>query len=303
MSHDDLTPFEQRLLGDLQRYRLTLAPEAATAAGGIRVPSLPRPRLPRRLEHGEEATLVEHLDELRQRVFFCLGAFAVAVVGAFVFHRQLIELLIDTLPDENESKVTTLTVGEPFMMAVWVSVYAAVVVCLPVFVWQVWSFFVPAFDRASARMMRWLVLGSCALAALGVACGYFVTLPAAEAFLTNYDDTLYNVQIQARPFLGFCVQVIVAMALVWQLPLFVLGLTRLGIVTTEKLRRTRRVGYFAVACLAVALPGVDPVTVTLETVPLLVLYETSIWLSALLDRRRASLRHAPPAGPAGRPRW
>ena len=95
---------------------------------------------------------------------------------------------------------------------------------------------------------------------------------------------------RAKDFLTFCTHVEVAMALVWELPLFVVGLTRLGILKTEKLRKTRRMGYFLVACLAVALPGVDPVTVTLETVPLLLLFEASIWLSVLLDRRSARLR-------------
>jgi sec-independent protein translocase protein TatC len=95
--------------------------------------------------------------------------------------------------------------------------------------------------------------------------------------------------------------VIVAMGIVFELPLFVVGLTRLGILETDKLRKTRRIGYFAVACLAVALPGVDPVTVTLETIPLLVLFEASIWLSVLLDRRHGSSAHAPSAGP-GAPR-
>ncbi len=75
------------------------------------------------------------------------------------------------------------------------------------------------------------------------------------------------------------------MAVVFELPIFVIGLTRTGILTTRKLRRNRRIGYFVVACVAVALPGVDPVTTMLEGVPLVILYELSIWLSVLLDRR------------------
>jgi len=254
---------------------------------------LPRPRLPRRLDHGEEATLVEHLDELRQRLFFCLGAFVVAAVVGFVLHKHLIDALIATLPEHNQGKVTTLTVGEPFMMGIWTAIYFAFIVCLPVFIWQAWSFFIPAVDSSHAHLMKWFVLLAGILAAVGMLFGYFITLPAAETFLTNYDDDLYNIQIQARPFLGFAIQVIVAMAVVWELPLFIVGLTRLGIITTDKLRRTRRMGYFLVACLAVALPGVDPVTVTLETVPLIILFEASIWLSVLLDRRSRRIKAAP----------
>jgi len=79
--------------------------------------------------------------------------------------------------------------------------------------------------------------------------------------------------------------VLVAMAIVFELPLFVVGLTRIGVVSTTTLRRSRRVGYFAVCCIGVLLPGVDPVTTTIETIPLLFLYEASIWASVLLERR------------------
>ena len=83
------------------------------------------------------------------------------------------------------------------------------------------------------------------------------------------------------------------MAIVFELPIFVVGLTRIGIITTNKLRRNRRIGYFVVACIGVALPGVDPVTTTFETIPLVILYELSIWLSVLLDRRSARAEAQP----------
>ena len=123
------------------------------------------------------------------------------------------------------------------------------------------------------------------LMAAGVAFGYFVALPAAETFLTNYDNSIYDVQIQAKPFLTFCIHVLFAMAIVFELPLFVVGLTRMNVLTTEKLRKNRRLGYFIVACIGVALPGVDPVTTMVETVPLAILFEASIWVSWWLDRR------------------
>jgi sec-independent protein translocase protein TatC len=128
--------------------------------------------------------------------------------------------------------------------------------------------------------------------ATGVVFGYLIVLPAATAFLTNYDSELYVQQIHARPFLTFCMSVLVAMGIVFELPLFVVGLTRLGIVKTDRLRNGRRLGYFLVACLVVALPGVDPVTVALEAIPMFILFELSIWLSVLLDRRSGRLRAA-----------
>lgn len=243
-------------------------------------------RLPRRLEHGEEATLVEHLEELRQRLFVCIGTVVLAWIAAFIVHKRVIHLLASQLPSEHR-KLTTLAIGEPFITSLWVSLYLGVVLALPVLLWQAWAYFIPAFDRSHERMLKAFVVLATLLMVCGLVFGYYVALPAAAHFLTNFDESLYNVQIQARPYISFATLVLVAMAVVFELPLFVVGLTRLGVLTTRQLRRNRRIGYFAVACIGVALPGIDPVTTFFETIPLAVLYEGSIWLSVLLDRRSA----------------
>ena len=151
----------------------------------------------------------------------------------------------------------------------WVSIYFGLLLALPVILWQAWAFFIPAFDRSHTRMMRLFVVLASVLLVAGVLFGYYVTLPAALKFLTNYDSNIYNAQIQARPFITFCTHVLLAMALVFELPIFVVGLTRTGVLTTERLRKNRRIGYFVICCIAVALPGVDPVTTTFEAIPLL----------------------------------
>ena len=256
----------------------------------------PRPRLPRRLDHGEEASLVEHLDELRQRLFVCLGAVAVGVVVGYVLHTRIIDWLMMTAPEkalkQQDGKLITLTPGEGFMTALWVSIYFGFILAMPVIFWQVWQFFVPAVDKQHAKLIKYFVLLAWVLAAVGIVFGYFIVLPAALHFLLGYNDQTFTGNLQARAFLTFCTHVEVAMAIIWELPLFVVGLTRLGILKTDQLRKNRRLCYFVVACLAVALPGVDPVTVTLELLPLLILFEASIWLSVLLDRRSSRLRAA-----------
>src|SRR3954452_22256202 len=241
-------------------------------------------RLPRRLGHGEEATLVEHLEELRQRLFVCLGTLIVGFVVAYAFHKHLVHWL-RLAPPEGDRHLTTLTIGEPFMTSLWLSVYAGFIVALPVIIWQAWAFFLPAFDASHERMLRLFVVIATALLVVGLAFGYYIALPNAAHFLTNYDKSQYTTLIRARDFIGFSAKVLVAMAIVFELPLFVIGLTRIGILTTRQLRRSRRIRYFAVCCVGVALPGVDPVTTTIETIPLLVLYEASIWVAVLLERR------------------
>jgi sec-independent protein translocase protein TatC len=240
--------------------------------------------LPRRLRHGEEATLVEHLGELRTRLVVSLLAITVAFIGVYAFHGHLLNWLNRPLP-EHLRKPVTFGVAEPFITSFMVSFWAALLISLPIVIWQVWAFLAPAFQVGSQR----IIAGFSAFAALlmigGITFGYFVALPAAVHFLTNYDHHLYNVQIRAKDYYSFVITVLFAVGVVFELPIFILGLARLGVLPSSKLRRNRRIGYVIVAAVAVALPGVDPVTTLFEMAPLMLLFEASIWLAVLMERR------------------
>src|SRR5437763_5220785 len=123
-------------------------------------------RLPRRLSYGEEATLVEHLEELRQRIFVCLGTLVVATIAAFVFHHHILRALNHFLP-ERIGKPVTLNVGEPFMTSIWISLYAGVLISLPVIIWQAWAFFTPAFDDRYIRTSSLFVVFAAVLLGVG----------------------------------------------------------------------------------------------------------------------------------------
>jgi sec-independent protein translocase protein TatC len=241
-------------------------------------------RLPRRLSHGEEATLVEHLDELRTRIFVSLGALAIGFAVAFVFHRHLLHWLNAPLPADR-GKPITLSVAEPFLTAMKVSLLAGLALALPVVLWQLWGFLAPAVEPHAERTVLLFVALATVLLVAGVAFGYWVVLPKAVSFLTNFDEQQFNAQIRAKDYYGFVMTVLLAVGLVFELPIFMLALVRLGVLSTSTLRRNRRLGYFIVAVVAVLLPGIDPVTTTFEMVPLLILYEASIWLAVLVERR------------------
>ena len=248
-------------------------------------------RLPRRLHHGEEATLVEHLEELRTRIFVSLGALVVGFAIAFVFHRHVLHWLNAPLPDDR-GKPITLSVAEPFLTAMKVSLLAGLALALPVVLWQLWSFLAPAVEPHSERTVLLFVVLATVLLIGGVAFAYWVVLPNAVHFLTNFDESQFNAQIRAKDYYGFVMTVLLAVALVFQLPIFILALVRLGVLETSTLRKNRRLGYFIVAVVAVLLPGIDPVTTTLEMLPLGVLYEASIWLSVLVERRSPRMQAA-----------
>jgi sec-independent protein translocase protein TatC len=123
------------------------------------------------------------------------------------------------------------------------------------------------------------------LGAGGLVFAYVVALPASLKFLTSYDDKLYNQQIQAKLYISYSSLVLLAVTVVFEVPIVILGLVRIRILSSAKLRRNRRIGYVTMAAIAVALPGVDPVTTTMEMIPLMLLFEGSIWLSILMERR------------------
>jgi sec-independent protein translocase protein TatC len=240
--------------------------------------------LPRRLGHAEEATLGEHLEELRGRLFFMLGALVLGTVVAFVFHGHVLDWLNRPLPPDHK-RLLAIGIVEPFTVTLTVSAYAGFVLALPVILWQLWGFFVPAVEPASERRVLGLALFALLLAAAGVAFGYWVLLPRAVHFLTNYDNTHFNIQPQARSYYNFVATVLVGIVLVFQTPLVVLGLVYLGVLSSRTLRRQRRMGYLVTAAVALALPGPDPVTTFLELLPMWALFEGSIWLAALFERR------------------
>jgi sec-independent protein translocase protein TatC len=241
-------------------------------------------RIPRRLGHAEEATLVEHLDELRSRIIISLVALVATTTVTFVFHHQLIKWLERPLPPDRRQLIT-FGVAEPFLTSFKISLMAGIALAFPILLWQLWSFLAPAFEESSQRYVALFVAFASALLAGGVAFGYWLVLPQALHFLTHYDDQFYDIQIRARDYFSFATAVLLAVGIVFELPIFVLGLVRIGILSTYTLRHNRRLGYFIVAVIAVLLPGVDPVTTIFEGIPLVILYEGSIWLAVLMERR------------------
>jgi sec-independent protein translocase protein TatC len=253
-------------------------------------------RLPRRLGHAEEATLGEHLEELRGRLFFILGAIAVGSIFAFVFHNHVLDWLNRPLPAGHHRLLTT-GVAEPFTVTLTVSIYAGFVLALPVILWQLWLFFAPAVDPNVERKVLGLAAFALVLGAAGVAFGYWILLPRAVHFLVHYDPRHFLVLPRASSYYNFVVTVLVGIVIVFQTPLIVLGLVYLGVLSSRTLRKQRRMGYLITAAVALALPGPDPVTTFLELLPMWLLFEGSIWLAVFFERRWA--RAAPASATLG----
>jgi sec-independent protein translocase protein TatC len=237
----------------------------------------------KRLSAEDRVDLVAHLDELRARIVVCIAVFGVALALCFWQNHLLLEVASGPLPSDH-GKLITFGVTEPFTTTVTVSAYAAIVLALPFVLYQFYAFILPAFSPLQARRITPILLLIPVLFLGGVAFGYFVVLPAAAKFLLHFNDSQFNIQLRASEYYGFFAQTLIACGVVFQVPVGVLAATRLGVVSVDQLTGNRRYAYLGCAVLAAALPGVDPVSMLLETAPLIALYELSIVLARALGQ-------------------
>ena len=239
----------------------------------------------RPVSHEDELTLVEHLDELRARIIVCIVVFGVALALCFWQNNLLLEIAGGPLPEGHE-RLITFGVTEPFTTTLTVSAYAAIILSLPVWLWQLYAYVLPAFSPRERRVVLPILLLFPLLFCAGIAFSYFVVMPAAVNFLLNFNDTQFNIQVRARDYYSFFSMTELAGAIVFQLPLAILAVTRLGIMTPEQFSRNRRYAYLIIAVVAAALPGVDPISMLIEMVPLLILFELSILIARVFGRPR-----------------
>jgi sec-independent protein translocase protein TatC len=236
----------------------------------------------RPVDFEDRLTLVEHLDELRTRIVISIVTFAVAFGLCFWQNPRLLDIANAPLPGDRTP--ITFGVAEPFTTTVTISAYAALVISLPVILYQAYAFILPALTDRERRVIVPFLMGVPLLFVAGVVFGYFVVLPAATKFLLNFNDDQFNIQIRARDYYSFFTLTLGVMGLIFQLPLGILAVTRLGIVTPEQLGHNRRYAYLIIAVVAMLLPGTDPVSMLLEMVPLVVLFEASLLLARAVGR-------------------
>ena len=230
------------------------------------------------IEHEQRLALVDHLDELRSRLILCAIAFGVTFsLTAWQNHRVL-EIVNKPLP-ENLPEPITFGVTEPFTTTLTNAAYFGILLALPFLLYQLYAFILPAFSPKERRVATPLLLMVPVLFIAGVVFCYFVVLPPATDFLLDFNSSEFNTQVRARDYYSFVTLTMVAMGLGFQVPVAILAAVKLGVTTPEKLRKNRRYAVLVIAVLAAFLPTIDPVTLILEMIPLLILYEFSIVLA------------------------
>jgi sec-independent protein translocase protein TatC len=241
---------------------------------------MPAPVKP--VDFDDRLTLVEHLDELRSRIIVCIVAFVVVLIGCFWQNHELLEIANEPLPPSFTP--TTLGVAEAFTTTLTIAAYAAIVLTLPILIYEAYAFVLPALSPRERKTITPFVVAAPFLFIAGVLFAYFVVLPAATKFLLNFNEDQFEIQLRAREYYSFFAMTLASVGVLFQVPIGILAVTRLGIVTPQQIASNRRYAVLVIAVVAMLLPGTDPITMLISMAPLLVLFEGSLLLARLFGK-------------------
>lgn len=242
-------------------------------------------------------TVVEHLEELRRRLIVSLAAVGVASVAGFVLYERILDFLVGPYkealaglpaaarpPGAFGKGLVFSSPVDAFLTLLKVGFFSGFLLALPVVLWQVWRFVVPALSRRERRLGVAFVVSSLALFAGGTAFA-FAILPRGLGFLLGFGGTNLIPLLSADRYIGFLIFLILAFGLSFEFPLVMVFLAAARIVTTAQMRRMRRYVYFGIAVFAaVATPTQDPYTMLAMTVPLILFYEGAILVARAFKR-------------------
>jgi sec-independent protein translocase protein TatC len=208
-----------------------------------------------------------------------------AAAAALTTASRQVAQAAQALPRNNQRNLVTLGVTEPFTATITLAFYGALLLAMPFLLYQAYAFILPAFSPKERKVALPLMLMVPVLFICGVLFGYFVVLTRAVEFLQNFNDDSFDILLQAKEYFKFAVFFLAGIGMLFQIPVGVLAVTRLGIFTPKQLAKNRGYVILAISVLAaVATPTPDPVTMTLAMAPLIILFELSILLARWIDR-------------------
>jgi sec-independent protein translocase protein TatC len=236
------------------------------------------------LSPDEKQTLIEHLEELRKSLIISVVAIIVAAVASFYYSEQILTLIMAPLSSLNEGLVVT-GVTEAFFVKLKLSFLSGFVIAFPIVVWAIWRFFKPALFPHERKYVYILLPISVLLFVIGVLFAYFGILRLVLNFFIYIAGTNLETMFKVDQYVSFVMAFTIPFGLVFELPVVIFFLTKLGIVNYQMLARSRKYALLIIVILAAALtPGPDPVSQMFMAVPVYLLYEISIWISKYSKR-------------------
>jgi Tat protein translocase TatC len=250
---------------------------------------------PRRVRPDEQIDLVDHLDELRSRIIIVLAVLATAMGVLFWRSGEVLHFLGGPLRDADPHFRGYLATSplDPIMTSIAIALYGGLLVALPVATYQIYAFVLPAFPEEQHRHIKPMVWAVPALFLIGVVFAWYLVVPPALDFLIGFNSAAFNVQLTAQKYIQFVLLTLLALGIVFEMPMVMMTLGRLGIVSSALMRRHWRISIVVLAVIAMLLPGVDPISYTVEFIPLLVLYGLSYFLVKLVEPKPAAPESPP----------
>jgi sec-independent protein translocase protein TatC len=241
--------------------------------------------VPRRVTPDEQIDLVDHLDELRSRIIIVLAVLAVAMSVLFWKSGDILHFLSQPIRDAipGWDGFLVLSPLDQIMTSISIAIYGALIITLPVLTYQIYAFILPAFPEEHHKHIKPMVWSVPLLFLLGVIFAWYLVVPPAFDFLINFNQDQFNVQLRAKEYIQFVLLTLLAMGIVFEMPMVMMTLGRLGIVSSAMMRRHWRISIVALAVIAMLLPGVDPISYIVEFIPLLILYGLSYFLVKLVE--------------------
>jgi sec-independent protein translocase protein TatC len=243
----------------------------------------------RRVKPDEQLTLVEHLDELRTRIVVVLAVLTLAVAIAFYKSGDILTFLADPLPHQPHGDPYRFLATSPLdgiLTSISISIYSGLLVVMPIATYQLYAFVIPAFAEQHHKHLRPLLLMIPGLFVAGVVFAWYLVVPPAIHFLIDYNNQAFDYRLRAKDYIQFVLLTLLAMGIVFEMPVVMLILARLQILSSALMRRHWRISIVVLAVVAMLLPGVDPISFIVEFVPLLALYGLSYFIVRAVEKAR-----------------
>ncbi len=229
----------------------------------------------------EEKSFIEHLEELRQRLIKCLIVVGIAFGICYFFSKEILDFLMVPLKRSVPEGATAifLNPAEAFVTYIKLSFYSALFFSSPYILYQVWLFIAPGLYAHEKRMVLPFMIVATFLFVLGVAFAYFVVFPFGLKFLFSFSTEFIRPAPRLKDYLSFTATLLIAFGVVFELPVFVYFLTKMGVIDEKTLSKNRRYAILIIFIVAAILTPPDVFTQLLMAAPLLALYEISIWVA------------------------
>jgi len=234
----------------------------------------------------KEMTFLEHLEELRWRIIYAIIGLLLGTIICWVFIDFLVDVILLKPAINSGAKLQNLRPFGQLFLYFQVAIMGGIVLSLPNIFWQFWKFIAPALKRSERKYIAWIVIFSSLCFLSGIVFAYYVMLPLSLKFAAEFGSEVIENQFAIDEYMSIIISVMLASGFVFELPMISFFLTKLGILTPVFMRKYRRHAIVIILVLAAFLtPGADPVSQLVLAVPLVVLYEISILISKLSQKK------------------